>query len=209
NHGGRMNRKAVRNSRSEKNEDFFQRKQLFNTKLLQLMNIKRWLKTKYLLLHSKIVSEKSSPEYIARGWALGMFCGCVIPLGLQLIVSIPASFILKGSKTGAIFGTLITNQLTIFIIYPIQCLVGSYIIANPLSFHKIKSDMTELFNDPSLSTLFSLSGDLTAAFFAGGLLLAAITTPLTYFGVLSIVREYHKIHELRKMKHQHSDKIQK
>ncbi|NLK83115.1 MAG: DUF2062 domain-containing protein [Lentisphaerae bacterium] len=173
------------------------------------MNIKRWLKTKYLLLHSKIVSEKSSPEYIARGWALGMFCGCVIPLGLQLIVSIPASFILKGSKTGAIFGTLITNQLTIFIIYPIQCLVGSYIIANPLSFHKIKSDMTELFNDPSLSTLFSLSGDLTAAFFAGGLLLAAITTPLTYFGVLSIVREYHKIHELRKMKHQHSDKIQK
>jgi len=204
-----MNRQAVRNSRSEKNEDFFQRKQLFNTKLLQLMNIKRWLKTKYLLLHSKIVSEKSSPEYIARGWALGMFCGCVIPLGLQLIVSIPASFILKGSKTGAIFGTLITNQLTIFIIYPIQCLVGSYIIANPLSFHKIKSDMTELFNDPSLSTLFSLSGDLTAAFFAGGLLLAAITTPLTYFGVLSIVREYHKIHELRKMKHQHSDKIQK
>ena len=204
-----MNRKAVRNSRFEKNEDFFQRKQLFNTKLLQLMNIKRWLKTKYLLLHSKIVSEKSSPEYIARGWALGMFCGCVIPLGLQLIVSIPASFILKGSKTGAIFGTLITNQLTIFIIYPIQCLVGSYVIANPLSFHKIKSDMTELFNDPSLSTLFSLSGDLTAAFFAGGLLLAAITTPLTYFGVLSIVREYHKIHELRKMKHQHSDKIQK
>jgi uncharacterized protein (DUF2062 family) len=204
-----MNRKAVRNSRSEKNEDFFQRKQLFNTKLLQLMNIKRWLKTKYLLLHSKIVSEKSSPEYIARGWALGMFCGCVIPLGLQLIVSIPASFILKGSKTGAIFGTLITNQLTIFIIYPIQCLVGSYIIANPLSFHKIKSDMTELFNDPSLSTLFSLSGDLTAAFFAGGLLLAAITTPLTYFGVLSIVREYHKIHELRKLKDQHSDKIQK
>ena len=31
-----MNRKAVRNSRSEKNEDFFQRKQLFNTKLLQI-----------------------------------------------------------------------------------------------------------------------------------------------------------------------------
>ena len=33
-----MNRKAVRNSRSEKNEDFFQRKQLFNTKLLQFIN---------------------------------------------------------------------------------------------------------------------------------------------------------------------------
>ena len=31
-----MNRKAVRNSRSEKNEDFFQRKQLFNTKLLPI-----------------------------------------------------------------------------------------------------------------------------------------------------------------------------
>lgn len=33
-----MNRKAVRNSRSEKNEDFFQRKQLFNTKLLLIKN---------------------------------------------------------------------------------------------------------------------------------------------------------------------------
>ena len=60
----------------------------------------------------KIVREKASPEYIARGWAIGMFFGCLIPFGFQLICSIPAAFILKGSKIGATLGTLLTNPVS-------------------------------------------------------------------------------------------------
>ena len=83
-----------------------------------------YFKRKMLQLYAKIVREKASPEYIARGWAIGMFYGCLIPFGFQLLCSIPTAFILKGSKIGATIGTLITNHFSVFIIYPVQCYVG-------------------------------------------------------------------------------------
>ena len=92
------------------------------------MSYRNWFKRKLVWLYRKIVHEKASPEYIARGWAIGMFYGCLIPFGLQLAFSIPTSFILKGSKIGATLGTLITNHVTIFFIYPVQCLVGNRLI---------------------------------------------------------------------------------
>ena len=54
-----------------------------------------------LRLYAKIVREKADSRYIARGWAIGMFCGCFFPFGTQLLISIPAAFILRGSKIGA------------------------------------------------------------------------------------------------------------
>lgn len=70
--------------------------------------------------YNRIVGEQATPEYIARGWAIGMFWGCICPFGLQLIFSIPTSFLLKGSKIGATVGTFITNHFTVFLIYPLQ-----------------------------------------------------------------------------------------
>ena len=94
--------------------------------------------------YNKAVREKGSPEYIARGWGIGMFIGFAVPFGLQLLVSIPLSFLLKGSKLGATVGTLATNHFTIFIIYPFQCWLGSYLIGNPLSFAEISSGLEEV-----------------------------------------------------------------
>ena len=67
--------------------------------------------------YMKAVRDKGTPEYIARGWAIGMFVGFAIPFGLQLAISIPLSFLMKGSKLGSILGTFTTNHFTIFIIY--------------------------------------------------------------------------------------------
>ena len=80
------------------------------------MNIGQWFKTKTRRLYLKIVCEKASPDYIARGWSIGMFFGCIIPIGGQLFCSVPTAFLLKGSKIGAVLGTLITNQVTVFFI---------------------------------------------------------------------------------------------
>ena len=41
--------------------------------------------------YMKAVRDKGTPEYIARGWAIGMFVGFAIPFGLQLAISIPLS----------------------------------------------------------------------------------------------------------------------
>ncbi len=156
------------------------------------MKTVHWLKVKLRLLYRKIVREKASPEYIARGWAIGMFYGCLIPFGLQLACSIPTAFLLKGSKIGATLGTLLTNHFTIFIIYPAQCYVGSKIMGGTLTYEKIESTMAAVLENQDYQTLWSLGWDLVAAFFIGGLLLTLIMTPITYFGVLAMVRSFRR-----------------
>lgn len=141
-------------------------------------------------LYDKIVSEKASPEYIARGWSIGMFWGCLIPFGFQLAFSIPTSFLLKGSKIGASVGTLITNHFTIFLIYPIQCYAGSRILGNPLSYSDIKSAMANVIHEESYEALLAAGTDLIAAFFVGGAIFSLIMTPATYFAVKNIVVRY-------------------
>lgn len=154
------------------------------------MKLGSYLKRKYLELYAKMVREKASPEYIARGWAIGMFCGCAIPFGLQLPISIPAAFILKGSKIGSVLGTLLTNHVTIWFIYPVQCYVGNHLIGGNITYADIKNAVTPLVELKFLEAfkaLFSLGGELVASFFVGGALLAAVMTPLTYYGVKNLV----------------------
>ena len=143
-------------------------------------------------MYAKMVLEKASPEYIARGWAIGMFYGCLIPFGFQLICSIPTSFLLKGSKVGATLGTLITNHFSIFIIYPLQCYVGNKIIGGSLSYMDVKRALADLLKNQDYSTLFSMGVDLIVSFFVGGVLFTAVMTPLTYFVVKSLVNARRK-----------------
>ncbi len=149
-----------------------------------------WIKDKWRSLLDHMVREKASPEFIARGWAIGMFYGCTIPFGLQLALSIPTAFILKGSKIGATIGTLITNHFTIFIIYPVQCWVGNRLLGGNLSYEQIKVAMKDVLAEQSWQSLLQLGWDLAAAFLIGGFLLAVLCVPPTYFGVLHYVRRF-------------------
>ena len=77
-------------------------------------------RTYWHLLKAKMVRDPLPPEDVAAGWALGMFIGCAVPFGLQLIVSIPLALMMRVSKVGATLGTLVTNPVSIFVIYPAQ-----------------------------------------------------------------------------------------
>lgn len=145
--------------------------------------VKKW----WVKLYTKMVSEKATPEYIAKGWAIGMFYGCFIPFGFQLALSIPTSFLLKGSKIGATLGTLITNHFTIFIIYPVQCYVGNKLIGGSLSYAEITKAMSDVIKNQDYTTLLGMSRDLIFSFFIGGALLTAVMTPLTYIAVKALV----------------------
>lgn len=162
------------------------------------MNLKKKLKNYAVVLYNRIVKEKASPEYIARGWAIGMFYGCLIPFGFQLICSVPTSFLLKGSKIGATFGTLITNHFTIFIIYPVQCLVGNHLIGGELSYSAVNQAMQNVLKLQNYSALMELGYDLVISFFVGGAILALIMTPLTYFAVKKMVITHRKRKHKRK-----------
>ena len=153
----------------------------------------RWLKAKLSELYDKIVKERKSAEFIARGWALGVFVGSVIPFGIQIYIALPLSFLLKGSKIGALTGTLISNPLTILFLYPAQCWMGSRLLGKDISWEAISDAMKGVLTQQDWSSLSQLSGHLVTSFFAGGLMLAAVCTPLTYFFVLHLVRNYRRV----------------
>lgn len=137
------------------------------------------------VLHDKMVREPLPPEDIAAGWALGMFVGCAIPFGLQLIVSIPLSIMMRVSKIGATLGTFITNPVTIFFIYPAQTFV-----VNKLLFKGTLSFSSLLEMEWTRDTVLKLGAEIIASFFLGGILLAIIMTPITYVSVKRLVIAY-------------------
>ena len=94
-----------------------------------------------------------------------MFCGCFFPFGIQLLISIPAAFMMRGSKVGATLGTFLTNHFTIFIIYPLQCYVGNHLIGGSLSWTEICKAMDEVLEKQNFESLFALSTDLIWSFF--------------------------------------------
>ena len=159
-----------------------------------MSNVGHWVRKKSRKMYLKIVREKATPEYIARGWSIGMFFGCTIPIGGQLICSIPAAFLLQGSKIGAVLGTFLTNQVTIFFIYPVQCYAGARLLGLDLSYDCIKAKLKDVVSSEGflecLDALKNLAGELAGAFFLGGAIMAAVLTPITYFLVKKMVVGY-------------------
>ena len=155
------------------------------------------LKWTWLRLRARMVRERKPPEFIARGWAIGMFYGCTIPFGFQLTLSIHTAILLKGSKIGATVGTFITNHFTIFVIYPAQCWAGNKVLelfgCDVMSVAKIVAELKRVGSLSMLSGEFwsalgQLGSGVMASFFIGGMLLALVCTPLTYWGVLRSVQ---------------------
>ena len=162
-----------------------------------------WIKDKWRYLLAQMLREKAPVEFIARGWAIGMFYGCTIPFGFQLLFSVPTAVFLKGSKVGATLGTFITNHFTIFLIYPLQFWLGNRMLelfgaqVTPVS-----TMMEELKHVGSfmiwtsdfwqaLGQMVEKDGGATlVSFFLGGFLLAAVTVPLTYIGVFRYVKAH-------------------
>ena len=144
----------------------------------------------FRLLRRKMVREPLPPEDIAAGWALGMFVGCSVPFGLQLIVSVPLSMMMRVSKIGATLGTFITNPFTVWVIYPAQTMAMGWLLGRQFTWKYILKTMHGVTKNGDWKTLLSLSGDVVVCFLLGGLALAIILTPITYFTVRTMVRSY-------------------
>ena len=137
-----------------------------------------------------LLRKLDDPELAERLQALGVFVGCAVPFGLQLIISIPLAMMMRVSKVGATVGTFITNPLTIWIIYPAQTMAMGWLLGRDFSWDYILKAMRGVAKNNDWKTLLSLSGDVVVCFILGGLALAAVLTPITYFTVRTLVRKY-------------------
>lgn len=138
----------------------------------------RRLRAYFRFLKGKILHDRLTPNRVAAGWAIGMFVGCSIPFGFQLIVSVPAAVLTRTSKVGATVGTFITNPLTIFFIYPAQTWAV---------YRLLFGGSPDLPSEWTWEAVKGLAGKTIASFFLGGVLLGVILTPVTFFFIRHLV----------------------
>lgn len=148
-------------------------------------------------LYIKLARQTGDPDYIARGVAIGLFVGLLIPFGVQIPVAIALAFIFKGAKIPAFACTWVTNHFTVFIIYPVQCWIGSYLIGKPLSFENVEKQLKVVIDERTWAALKTLGGQLTASFFAGGFLFGVLLAVPGYFVALYLVKKYRKLKEAK------------
>ena len=150
---------------------------------------KKKLRAYFSLFRRKVVKEKLPPESIAAGWALGMFIGCAVPFGLQLIIAIPLAMMMRVSKLGATIATFITNPVTIFVMYPAQTfIVNKLLFGGSLTFARLME------TEWTWKAVRRLGAEAIASFFLGGILFAIVLTPLTYFAIRALVIHYRARH---------------
>jgi hypothetical protein len=146
----------------------------------------------------KLVNQAGSPDYIARGVAVGLFISFLIPFGVQMVVAYALAALVRAAKVPAVALTWISNNFTVPLIYPVQCYIGSYIIGHPLHYEYVKNAFLKVISEMSYKALFDLGVDLTVAFFAGGALLGLLSGMSGYFIALWLIERYRRQKQNRK-----------
>ena len=140
----------------------------------------------------RVMKQSGSPEYIARGAAIGLFTGLFFPMGLQTPFAILFAFIFRAGKVTAWLFTLVTNPYTVPFLYPVQCYVGSLFYGERLTLSRIKFIFKDFFQDMSFGSLLDLSEDIMIPFFIGGFIFALIASAAGYFAVYGMVLRFRK-----------------
>ncbi|MGN0848609.1 MAG: DUF2062 domain-containing protein [Victivallaceae bacterium] len=160
------------------------------------LKAKRWFGALLKIMGS------GTPDSLARGVALGLFVGFFIIFGLQLVVVVPLAWICRANRIAAVTFTFVTNHVTVFFIYPLQCLAGGYIMGDNYSMQALQAKMSGLIHNFTWDNFAGLGGELAVAFMLGGLvfgLVAAIAGyPVALFAAKKI-QEKAKIRRERRI----------
>ena len=85
-----------------------------------MVKFKYWRKQ----LYKRVARLQDAPMSVARGFALGVIFGNLMPPGLQLFTGIPVALLLGGNVLALVAGTCVSNPLTYVAVYVFNCKVG-------------------------------------------------------------------------------------
>ena len=124
---------------------------------------------------------RSSSREIARGVAIGCFCGCLPLFGLQVIFSLAFATIFKGQRFVAAATTWISNPFTYIPLYAFGFHVGRSLLGyQNLTFPKEAIG--------SINLLSELGGDFLTALFFGCMVVGSVLSFCGYWGSLYLVQ---------------------
>lgn len=164
------------------------------------MQIRR--KYKYIRLlkffYIKVLRSKGTPHTAALAIAIGLFVGCLLPIGTQTIPAILLAFIFRTDKLLAFIGTLITNPYTVVFLYPIFCFIGSLLLGSHLTFAYIEKATIGIIHSFSWDALLGLGEELVISYFIGGFIFGVVSGVAGYLITYSLVYKYKKMKFLKK-----------
>jgi len=98
---------------------------------------------RYYLLRVKRL--KGDPEYLARGFAFGVFMGVLPLVPVQTIILVPLTILLRVSTIAAIVaGTLVSNPLTFMPQYYLTWKIGNAVLPGEVSWEQLDRVLHEV-----------------------------------------------------------------
>lgn len=141
----------------------------------------------------RLVRLRSSSREIARGAAIGCFCGCLPLFGLQVIFSLTFATLFKGQRFVAVATTWISNPFTYIPLYAFGFHVGRSILGyENLTFPKEAIG--------SITLLSELGGDFLTALFFGCMVVGSVLSFCGYWGSLYLVKRARQRRQNRRAK---------
>ena len=144
---------------------------------------------KWLKFFLRLTRQPDTPERVGRGVASGLFAAFVIPVG-HMPLAFLLAMLIRGTRSAALLATWVINPLTLSVVYPVQCYLGSFIIGDLLSYPEIKQLVSDVMVEPSWGSFCALGDELIVSFFAGGLFLGIVVSIIGYFLTTKLVRVY-------------------
>ncbi len=154
----------------------------------RFLRIFRLLKVYYI----KIIRSNGTPHGIALAIAIGLFIGCIFPMGTQTLPAILLALIFRVDKLLAFIATWVTNPYTVPFIYPVFCYTGSKILGISLTLSKIQKDILDITHSFSWKALEKLGIEFGASFFVGAFFYGVIISVSGYFFTRFVVTKYRK-----------------
>jgi len=147
-------------------------------------------------LYRRAVRLQGTPHAIARGMALGVILGCVIPPGIQIIVGIPIALLLSGNLITMMVGTLVSNPITYVPLYYFTCQVGAVFlrlcgVEAPLG-DQIRGVIEQMVRLNASGVLEGMRSILEC-WTIGGLIVGLACCVPAYYGTYLFVIEVHKL----------------
>ncbi|MFH1090530.1 MAG: DUF2062 domain-containing protein [Pseudomonadota bacterium] len=121
----------------------------------------------------RLILLPDTPHRVALGLAAGVFTGLLPIIPFQSITGIALAWVLRGSKIAVPIGALITNPLTIPFFYP-----AFYYLGRTLTPFGRRTHLPEHW---ALTDLLNLGTDAALASLLGGLIMAIVLAPISYF----------------------------
>ncbi len=140
----------------------------------------RWLRR----LYQRVMAMKGTPEYLAKGLAVGVFAGCFPFLGFQILFGVSLAVLFRGHKLLAVAGTWVSNPFTYVPIFLFNYKIGRLLLGSQEPLFEDWESLHSIEDIVGVGTEFALT--LLLGCFVTGI----ISAVLAYFLSLRMIRSW-------------------